>query len=281
MQPRTRNRHMVILGVSAWLAAGVMVAAAALLVVNEPVKPVLDARGCPVGQAPSHHLQILVDGTDPLTAEQLAFANEALRAQITALPDGSLVEAYHLGEGDPRLWTPVAARCLPRKGGATANSLIENPRLIEKRYKKEIEAILRDSLDNQLQDPDAPSPLLVAIHELATRFEPEAVKQLVILSDLLERSPALNQYQDTRPFEAVRGDLPVDLLSPVLADVEEVSVLYLYRVSRRSQQLIQLPAHRRFWIDALTELGTGSLTWTDQAEHLRQHPELTSHKPSH
>ena len=154
---------------------------------------------CPLGGSQAASV-ILIDKTDPLTAEEKASARRLVAAEAGAVRRGDRITVRLLRQRDGAAGTVLdttADLCNP---GAEANPLFENPKRVAARY----ESAFREPLDEALAseqdaDPAPVSPIAQAIHEslAAVPEYPGQRLKLILVSDLMEHTPDASAYNGT------------------------------------------------------------------------------------
>ena len=207
--------------------------------------PELDrASGCPAGQLiPDTHTVVLVDQTDALTPRQIDYAKRLILLEYQRLPAGGRLTVRPI-DADPDSVARDFSRCRVRRGDEVAG-IATNPDLIEAEFRRSVGDALNGYLDRlETQSTAEASPILETVGTVAEApdFGPNVDdRRLVLLSDMAQHSPRVDQY-------AAPGLYPLDggareLLPRNFSGVD-VRVHYLRRPALAR---LQGPAHERFW----------------------------------
>jgi len=173
-------------------AAGVVALAAASPLVLGRVNPVRPSGPEPGSTARLRDAAVLIDVTDPFTANQLQFLSTGLRAYAERLPAGDQISADLLLSSEQAPLRRMLAGVKPRSG-ATANPLIENPRLMDTDY----DAFLARfdaavAAAGEIKRGTQPSPIVEAIWVRAQRGP---IDDLTLWSDMVNHSATVNHFR--------------------------------------------------------------------------------------
>lgn len=201
---------------------------------------------------------ILVDRTDRLNTVQ----REAIRVRLDEVraqtPRHGRIALFSIGPTEQELLRPEADLCNP--GAVTeASQVYQNIRRVEQRWQT-FNQRLAQAVETTVQSGEQPaSPIMESIQSAAlstfARATPQMPKRLIVVSDLLQHSPALSLYQRLPRFADFKTTEGFRQLRAPLAGVE-VEILYLRRPTARS---IQSKALIEFWQQYVGENG-GLLT---------------------
>lgn len=228
-------------------------------------QPQLDkATLCPVA-GPEALTVILIDHTDPLTVVQQADLRNHLDKIKNELGQYEGIMVYSVAPIGQALLRPVVSLLCNPGRGYRINPLIGNRRLVERQWLARFSAPL-DQLFNALLQPPPPastSPIMESIQAVAITAwgEPQAAKiprRLVIVSDMLQHTPELSQYDKILPFETFRGSPYYRRVRTDLRGVK-VAIIYVRRATRRA---VQGKAHIEFWQQYIHDMG-GVVTGVD------------------
>jgi hypothetical protein len=215
---------------------------------------------CPVS-GPRSLTVLLIDRTDPLTAVQQG----ALRKHLDAMQHeieryGGLV-VYSVGPIGEALLRPEASRLCNPGRREDIHPAIGNPHLMERKWREQFAAPLAQ-LFTQLVKPHeaATSPIMESIQSVAiTALRGSQLNQiprrLVIVSDMLQHTPAYSQYSTVASFEAFRQ---MPYYRQVRTDLTGIEVHIVY-VRRDTRTRVQGRAHIEFWQQYIADMG-GKLT---------------------
>ncbi|HYC02403.1 MAG TPA: hypothetical protein VED40_03875 [Azospirillaceae bacterium] len=200
---------------------------------------------CPTA-GPTSVTAVVVDRTDTVTPVQRQLLVDKFNEIRGAVPKYGLLEIYTVNPVQASVLKPEFSLCNPGDGSDLSH-WTSNPRMANRTWGTVFNAPLAAVLDGMLEASEArQSPILETIQSVAaTAFAPhDAVpRTLVVVSDLLQHSDNLSQYQGVRDFEELRK---TPALTRVKADLREVDVRVLY-IRRDTAKGVQGAAHIRFW----------------------------------
>lgn len=199
-----RLRAYCVLGVT-----GVALTAfAAVAVLSRP--PSTDAAHCTVDSSPSRSAHVLVDLTDrhPPNAVQRARIRADIQALANALEDRDLLEIVLLAApaaNQPAQVETVFAGCRPQSPGTAG--LTKGKRVLEKQlhasWRQPLEQALK-LIDVRAGSAATSTPLIAAMQQLRPRMRGQQ-RQIVVYSDLLEHTAALDMYATAPHFKTLRA----------------------------------------------------------------------------
>lgn len=174
------------------LAGGVVIAFLGLFAAYFALsnKEQLDERLCP--RAIERKTVILVDLSDGTPAQTI----DEIKSRITRLiqnevHQGELVSVFYVTDAAQTALRPEFSACLPQ---SEANIVYESEREITKSFEEAFQQPLDEALGNQQVGSDA-SPLAEVVTDfVASSYLDAPYNRLVIFSDLMQNSSALNLY---------------------------------------------------------------------------------------
>lgn len=209
--------------------------------------PRLDAETLCPADGPRAVTVVLLDGSDPLPEVGQKQVATALLDVAEALPDYGLLELRLLDPADPagRL---LFARCNPGNGEGLTE-WTANPEAARRRWLAEFREPIAKVLAGGI--PAAPadtSPIMAAIQRIAVdRFEGRAKdglpKQLIVVSDMIENTPAYSQYSGDVDFDHYAVSTAAKTLGTDLHGAD-VTIYYVDRLTGRP---FDSAAHIAFW----------------------------------
>jgi hypothetical protein len=210
---------------------------------------------CPIN-GPKSITVLVLDLTDPFTLTQ----REALRKKLTDIKDDlpvlGEIEVYLIQPLTDKLLSPLLTICNPGRG-KDVNPLIANRNLFERKwheYSQRLETKLDETIQKPLSDPVSPiieSLKSIAISSFAGKPKRDIDKKLIVVSDMIQHSLALNQYTDIKPFSSFQQSNDFFALRSDLRDVN-VTVIY---VRRSNASKIQGRKHIEFWQNYFSAMG--------------------------
>jgi hypothetical protein len=199
---------------------------------------------------------VLIDTTDPLDPVQ----HEDVRKQLEDIKDDvpryGEIELFTVASSGDALLSPKLAVCNPGRG-SDIDPMYGNPALVEKRWQKAFSDKADEVLEQLLQSQTlATSPIMESIQQVAVQaFVGQGAenipKRLTIVSDMLQNTPGLSQYQGVESFEEFRGNPYYIKVRPSLARVD-VTILYLRRLNASR---LQGRRHIGFWESYFRDAG--------------------------
>lgn len=218
------------------------------------------ATACLTDAAPPELVSILLDISDPLSHRQEADIRARLEEISNRIPTYGRIEVYALEEDSESHIRPIVTACNPGRGSET-NTLIGNPRLVERKWKEIFENPVGIAITKTLEAKQKKnSPILeaiqsISINSLARADYRKSRRVLIIVSDFLQHTAAYSNYRNGSSFKLLRDSAYFARTRPDLRGVE-VNMYYVHRdVTKR----LQGPAHREFWNNVLSEAGASAL----------------------
>jgi hypothetical protein len=198
---------------------------------------------CPVA-GPSAVHAVLIDRSDPISPLQTQRLQQILQGVIDGAVVNERVDLYILSPDGLQRATPVVSLCRPPSEG---NFLVENPERIHAAYVARFVTPIEQALTALTQPSEMPnSPIMESIKAVCVAafgtLRSGTPARLTIVSDMIQNSPALNQY---RPY-----DFATFARGPGMAQVAgdchgaQVDILYLLRPR---DAVRQTRAHELFW----------------------------------
>ncbi|MGH0028489.1 MAG: hypothetical protein ACQGVC_01755 [Myxococcota bacterium] len=226
-----------------WTVLAVLTGGSAYLLHAEITAPERHADGCPVGGAPTLTLT-LIDASDRVEPSELAQLSEALRRMAAGADPNTRLSVFTAGGGGDVDLLPVFSGCSQaRASGALTGAIYASEEA------RRFFASVSDWL-SELGGVSRPtSPLFEVTERLLYRADvvDAAKKHLILVSDLLQNTPAWSVYPGLQGYRAPgEGALP-ELLDPP-AEWDSVTVLMLQRPEARH---LQTKALETLWIELL------------------------------
>jgi hypothetical protein len=216
-------------------------------------------------RAPTDQTVILVDQSEALTETHRRFALAFIKdyvADDTRFAERSRIVLFTFSKATfgsrdgPRL-RPSSDLCRPPSRG---NDLYENSRKITKdfhqRFLVPVTTTLEESLTTEVGEQ---SPILETLQLVSRSQEIDdgGRKTLIVVSDMLQHTAALNQYGPRRGYDDfVRSGFATD----VKADFRDWNVIVIY-LRRYHDRQLQQAAHVDFWQRYFHESGARITRW--------------------
>lgn len=204
---------------------------------------------------------VMIDLTDPISVAQKEVIRRSLDDLARQIEIGGILEVYTIGSISKSLLHPIVKICNPGQG-KNVSKYIANQERVEKRWKERyfdpLEKVLTGVVERSTTE--AISPIMESIKSAAiTSFSGQSkkgkLKRLFVISDLIENSELLNQYQGIRPFSRF-NNTPGYITGR--ANLEDVEVYVLY-IRRPGYSQVQGKTHVDFWQEYIHSTG-GRLT---------------------
>jgi hypothetical protein len=158
------------------------------------------------GDTPAGVCLVLVDVSDVLTPRQLVAVRERLRELADGgLGEGETLSLYALGQFPEGHLRRLFSATVPHH---RANPFLENPRMLRSAFEAEFVTPLLAAVDTANAGAgSATSPIASTINVLALELRglPAAPKQLVLVSDLLERPNDADMNPGREDLSDLRG----------------------------------------------------------------------------
>lgn len=192
------------------------------------------------------HRVVLIDASDPFSESQRREVSALLRGMPAQMAQFERLTLFILNGGNDAYPEPAFSLCNPGTGAA-ANTLYQNPRLIQQRYEEKFGAPLDAITANLPFDTTSiASPIIDMIRDVtrvARTLTPQASIELVLVSDMLENTAAYSQYRDPVDFGWYAQHLGAQASNPALEGMR-VTIEYLIR---KDTQQRQTRGHILFW----------------------------------
>lgn len=232
---------------------GLSLAAAVVLIVAVQVfKPAErnEVTLCPVDQLiPTRHTIILVDRTDPLSADAELRQRSLIENVMRSLAVDEKFTLLEVNASEP--FAPLVHRSLC-KPPASGNSLYENPRRIAERYEASFAEPFSDAIQSiEAGDGEDWSPIFSSIRAVALRpdfSDLVAQRRLIIVSDMLENTADYSVFRNRIDPNLIRN---APTYRPARLDGVQVDVRWVERrnpsYARRQNESLET-----FWVSLLT-----------------------------
>lgn len=217
---------------------------------------VLDEFGCLEGNAaPVAHTIVLVDQTNSLNPQQLAFARATIFNEFLRLPIHGKLTVRSIDDSVEKEKDRLTICRV--KSGSEAKGFDENAKQIEKYFRTRVGGRLTVFLKSLAEETEkAKSPIFESIDDVYGRIDFNRNiknRRLVIISDMAQNTPDFNQYGcRSREFELPRG---IEMAS---ADEVRGSSIVIQYVKRKGL-CMQGDAHEGFWRDLYLGMGAGDV----------------------
>lgn len=245
--PSARHRKKNILAIGIFAAISILVVSVIFYVADTQ-----SAQPLPL----QHHTVLLLDRTDPLPVEVEAFVTSRLQTLKRTLPTGAMLTVVEINATSGGNVKPLLQVRKPRSTGSmTTENVDEIARNYIQEWENQID-ILAKKLKHNVPEAIKTSPIIETTRRLEDLPEYSSSvprRELIIISDMLQNSRAINVYEKTLFFS--------DLEQTVWPDFSRMHVS-VYQVTRttqfhRSRQTTQL---RQFWEDFFFRCGA-TIAW--------------------
>lgn len=194
--------------------------------------------------------KVLIDKTDPWSEAEKKRLATLIRRIKGNLAEDERLSIYLLDETGTYSPSPVFDMCNPGRGDQ-ANSLYENPRLVQKQFEVKFTAPLDNILGELLRPGIAEkSPILETASSL--RGDEEIVK-LVIVSDMMQHSELASLYGTSKPISK-------DAIDKLCMPDKRYSEIQVYSIARPHISVSAQQQARNFWHRYLGQISQ-SMRW--------------------
>lgn len=196
-------------------------------------------------------VKLLIDKTDPWEKRDRQRLANIIRRIKDRLAEHERLSIFVLDETGTYSPSPVFDMCSPGRGDQ-ANSLYENPRLIQSKFEEKFAAPLDNMLDELLRPGTAPqSPILETV--IGLRGSERNVR-LVVVSDMMQNTEALSLYR--KQAVAISNDKVNDLCESSYS----YNRVEVYFINRPRLSVAARQEARNFWGQCFNRM-TDSLSW--------------------
>jgi hypothetical protein len=209
----------------------------------------LDEALCRRGQPPASHVAVLLDPTDPFSADEMQTVQRLISHVVSTLPIGGRLSVLALlSQSGQEVAQVLFSRCLPHDG-TNGSRATRNLRLDSKVYREAFERPLTQAVGKvgAVQEAAKASPIVATLHQISfmPAFMSSPHRQLLMVSDALEHSKhTLSHYRKQYSFEKLKGSVYVqeDMFSGV-------DVRLIQRTNGAARPHQEQPRHEQFWRD--------------------------------
>ena len=232
-----------------WAVLAMLGAGAAFVAYSEITNPELGPDGCPVAGASVLRLA-LIDASDRIEPSELEQLSDALRRIAAAADPDTRLAVFTAGGGGEVDLLPVFSGCSQARASGALTGAIYASKQTE-RFFADVSKWLAGL--GQVSRPT--SPLLEVTERVLYRTDviDAGQRHLILVSDLLQNTPAWSVYPGLPGYRAMAAHSPIDLPPPP-ARWDSVTILMLQRPSARH---LQTRALESLWVEVL---GTWSKT---------------------
>ena len=241
---KERYVTFAILGAMLCLAGGLALLAAQKPQIDEDTFCPLDGQYA--------RTAILIDGTDPLSEEQI----NAVIGYFDGLRNDLQLHEWvglFLMDEDLILPEPRVALCNPGNEN-TANQVHQNPRLLKLKFDKEFSAPIKAEVEKLKNLPEqSTSPIMEMVEEVVRgpHFPSGQKRRLIIVSDMLQNVSEYSQYNNHDDYDVWKNsEYARNMVQPGLLQGVDVGILYVVR-----KPDLQTLEHREFWRRYFEALG--------------------------
>ena len=202
----------------------------------------------------SAHTIIVLDKTDTLSNNQQKYVHDYINKEKEKLIPFEKFSIFALTENCFMSPEPIFSKCNPGTA-KTANSLYQNPQMIQKRFNDFFSDPLQKNMNIILsENKGSKSPIFEMIKELSLRddFSDEIEKRsLIIISDMMHHTPEYSHYKDTLDYNSFSIKSYAYEIASNLNTVN-VKIVYLLRDNLGN---IQGKRHLLFWKNYFEDMG--------------------------
>ena len=201
---------------------------------------------CPALSGPVGMTAILLDLTDPLSPAQHSQLMAWLEDEIARAPRGTQFTMGVVSQ-DRANWGATAPLCKPQDA-ASANSLTQNARLIDTRYRDRFLDPLKAGLESMVSASGADrSPIMESLQALVSDSAGfvtyDGPRRIIVASDLLQHSDVLSFYRGGN-WESFRSSPHYQRIGTTLDGTE----VQIYQVPRPGEGVKDPAVLDDFWM---------------------------------
>lgn len=226
------------------IIVGVVLVLVALLIASQQFKPAKrDAMGCLPNAAPSSTV-ILLDQSEGVPIQtSREIERRVLEFITTKVATDGRVSLYAVSDSSSNALMPLYEGCKPPSSG---NDITNSDKAIKARFDRQFLDKLRSALTRSYKDSTT-SPIAQAISDLSVSQDLRAGENnLIIFSDLMENSPALNMYNCSAgegPIKTYRSNNAGAIERPSFSNIS----VFIHIIPRRGLSQSTLQCRNRFW----------------------------------
>jgi hypothetical protein len=222
----------------------------------------IDAKtGCPVKGNPESVTAVLFDPSDPVPEATMADLANNFRRIVGSVQKGGYLWVGTLTP-EPGKLNLLFARCNPGDG-STVDRWTSNPGKHQKIWEEAFEDPLKDIAKRLPNGEQADqSPIMAGVQKVKLslfdngKFD-DSEKHLIVISDMIENTPAYSQYKSGPDYAAFKKSLAnsryrTDLLGA------DVTILYFNRPERKFPS----SEHAEFWTHWVSDNGGKLIEFT-------------------
>lgn len=169
-------------------------------------------------------IKLLIDKTDPWDEYSRKKVATLIRSLKSNLALHERLSIHILDETGTYSPVPIFDMCNPGRNDQ-ANTLYQNPRLIQEKFDEQFAAPLDALLDDLLQPGIASrSPIIETIHGLRNTNRQE---KLIIVSDMMQNSAALSLYNNS----SEQTEKDIETLCRLKTPYQNITVYFINRLS--------------------------------------------------
>ena len=216
--------------------------------------PALDPETeCRADRKDPAHTIILIDQSDPFSANDLAWVDELIDAEARALPRFGRLSVVLPNSETPFDQSTLYMHCSPGSVD-DANPILQNPRMIDNTWREHfyqpLSAIVGDTLETTSQPS---SPLFEALFAVGDRADFQSNRdnrRLVIVSDLMQHSEGFSFYRQGADLAAY-SETSIASQLPSFEGVDVVA-----RIVPRQEYDLPISELKAFWRTYFEQTGT-------------------------
>lgn len=212
--------------------------------------PTLEANSCPERGASSATV-VLLDVTDPISEITKLDLKREFQRIVANVELHGLIEVYFLTDAEGRLERTFHG-CNPGSGD-TADPWTSNPKKIQQRWEEAFSKPLKDVEDRLGESASSKqSPIMAGIQRIVIESLSDVKldgksKRLIVVSDMMEFTPAFSMYKSGADIKAFEASAARNKFRTPLDGVD-VSLLFFQRESAAS--IKNLPDFWATWISS-------------------------------
>jgi len=240
------------------IAVTIIVGLGFLVWPNLSNKPKVGDDLCVEGQPIQRHYLFVIDQSDPVPERNIDQLRLIFDRILRDMGKNDRISIFTMKDASSPFSKENRSICNPGRG-ADANPWTANPKRIEVAFKTHFLKPLEQSLSREAFTQQAhQSPIMEYLQDVtrAQEYLPKAESQvLYIVSDFIQHSALLNQYQAQKPLADLLRQDDMVFHQPDFQG-SEVNLIYVQRPEHRNAQT---SGHKKFWHDYFQHFRAGKV----------------------
>ena len=241
-----------------------LIGTVAYLVINDDKCDYASTNFCSKECPPKNIVAIGVDASGGFDARQQAALMSSIRRAISTVPGseyastgtglskGDRIDIYNLQAAADEAIAPLLSICFPGQEPTSANDNAQLVRSYHNRFWQEVTQVISDGLKAEAVNQSPIAESIASIGDVAFRSaDAMSSKYMIIVSDLLQNSPAFSVYRESPDFSALKKRPEYVKLRTDLGGAK----VCMIRISRSDalERARQTPRLLNFWAEYVAD----------------------------